>query len=129
MNIAIFWPNWTGDAVMATPAIRALREHFRGAHVIGVLKPYIGGIIEGSRWHDAHLFLDAGGPRTQRWAAVAAELRRARLDLALLFPNSFRSAWVAWLGRCRRRVGYARYGRSLLLTERLELTRNGRGRI
>ena len=36
MNIAVFLPNWIGDAVMATPAVRALRDHFRGARLIGV---------------------------------------------------------------------------------------------
>ena len=34
MKIAVFWPNWVGDAVMATPAVRALRAHFRDAHFI-----------------------------------------------------------------------------------------------
>jgi heptosyltransferase-2 len=128
MNIAVFLPNWVGDAVMATPAVRALREHFAGAHLVGVLKPYVAGMVEGSPWLDELLFLDSPGPWSQRWPAVAAQLRRRRIDLAVLFPNSLRSALAAWLGGCRRRIGYARYGRGLLLTDALAPIRDDRGR-
>jgi heptosyltransferase-2 len=128
-RIAVFLPNWIGDAVMATPALRALREHFPGSDVIGVLKPYVAGVLEGSPWLDRYLFLDKRGPWCQRWPAVAACLRRGRVDLAVLFPNTFRSALVAWLAGCRRRVGYARHGRSVLLTDRLEPVCDGRGRL
>src|SRR5262249_15400948 len=116
MKIAIFWPNWIGDAVMATPAVRAIRAHFGDAAWINVLKPYIAGVLEGAPWQDDQLFLDPNGSWSQHWLTVAARLRREMVDIAVLFPNSFHSAWVAWLGRCRRRIGYARYGRSPLLT-------------
>jgi heptosyltransferase-2 len=129
MKIAVFWPNWIGDAVMATPAVRALREHFRAAHFLGVLRPYIAGVVDGSPWMDSLMFLDTGGPWEQRWIAVAHKLRWENVDLAVLFPNSFRSALVAWLGRCKRRMGYGRYGRSFLLTDCLPPIRDGRGKL
>jgi heptosyltransferase-2 len=128
MNIAVFLPNWVGDAVMITPALRALRQQFPVAHIIGVLKPYVAGVLEGAPWLDDQVFLDARGPWSQRWPAVAARLRRSHIDLAVLFPNSFRSALVAWLGSCRQRVGYARYCRGPLLTDRLSDVRDVRGR-
>src|SRR5207245_54012 len=52
-----------------------------------------------------------------------------RIDLAVLFPNSLRSALIARLGGCRQRVGYRRYGRGWLLSNALEPRRDGRGRI
>jgi heptosyltransferase-2 len=129
MKIAVFFPNWIGDAVMATPAVRALRERFAAAHLIGIMKPYVAGVIEGLPWLDSVIFLDSGGRWSSRWPAVAARLRREGIDLAVLFPNSFRSALVARLGGCWRRVGYARYCRGFLLTERLEPVRDARGRL
>src|SRR5206468_1629830 len=51
------------------------------------------------------------------------------VDLAVLLTNSFRSAAVAGLGGCRRRIGYARYGRDLLLTDRLPPQRAPDGRL
>jgi lipopolysaccharide heptosyltransferase II len=129
MKIAVFLPNWVGDAVMATPALRALRNHFGGANIIGVLKPYVAGILEGAPWLDRLIFLDANGPWSQRWPAVAWQLRKEKIDLAILLPNSFHSALVAWLSRCRRRIGYDRYQRGFLLTDRLRPLRDDRGRI
>src|SRR2546427_580017 len=128
MNIALFLPNWIGDAVMATPAVRALQQQFADAQLIGILKPYIAGVFEGSAWLDSQIFLDSSGPWQQRWPSVAGQLRRERIDLAVLFPNSIRSALVAWLGGCRRRIGYSRFGRSLFLTDRLEPVRNAAGK-
>jgi heptosyltransferase-2 len=127
MKIAVFLPNWIGDAVMATPALRALRERFPEARLIGILKPYVAGVLEGSPWLDRLMLLDSRGPWELRWPSVARQLRREQADLAVLFPNSFRSALVAWLGGCRRRVGYVRYGRGLLLTDRLPPLRDALG--
>jgi heptosyltransferase-2 len=123
MKIAVFLPNWVGDAVMATPAVRALRRHFAQARLVGVVRPYVAGILEGAPWLDRLVPLDTRGPLAHRWLAAAVALRHERIDLAVLFPNSFRSALVAWLGGCRRILGYARGGRSWLLTDRLDPVR------
>ena len=80
MNIAVFLPNWVGDVVMATPAVRALREHYRDARLIGVLKPYVAGVLQGAPWLDGQLFLDSSGPWTHRWPAVARALPTRRVD-------------------------------------------------
>src|SRR5262249_12936612 len=126
MNLAVVLPNWIGDAVMATPALRALRRHFRDARLVGVLKPYVAGVLEGGDWFDS-VVLANGGLWSQSVPAVAWRLRGERIDLAVLFPNSFRSALTARLGGCRRRIGYARSGRSSLLTDALSPVRDASG--
>jgi heptosyltransferase-2 len=128
MRIAMVLPNWIGDAVMATPAVRALREHFADAHCTAVLRPYVAGVLEGAPWFDEQLLLERGGPWAHRWPAVAWALRRQRCDLAVLFPNSFRPALVAWLAGCKKRIGFVRYARGPLLTHQLEPQRDERGR-
>ncbi len=127
MNIAIFLPNWIGDVVMATPAIRALRYHFAGARVVAICRPYVTGVLEGSPWFDASIFLDRNGSWAQRWPAVAWKLRQEKIDLAALFPNSFRSGLVARLASCTRRIGFRRDWRGWMLTDRLESMRDERG--
>jgi heptosyltransferase-2 len=122
VNIAVFLPNWVGDAVMATPALRALRNHFHHAHILAVLKPYVAGVLEGGDLVDELLYC-------QSVAGTAWKLTRRKIDLAVLFPNSFRSALIAWLGRCQRRIGYARQGRSWLLSDALPPVVDRDGRI
>jgi heptosyltransferase-2 len=129
MNLAVFLPNWVGDVVMATPALRALRRHFAGARLVGVCRPYVASVLEGAPWFDALEFLDRAGPWRWRWPAVAWRLRGAKLDLAVLLSNTLRSALVAWLAGCRRRIGFNRHGRGPLLTDRLEFARDERGRL
>lgn len=128
MKIAIFLPTWIGDAVMATPCLRAVRDHFRQARIVGVVKPYVAGVLDGGDWFDRVVPIP-----TRRWDGglfpIVRELRREKIDLALLLPNSFRSGLTAWLGGCRRCVGYARYGRSPLLTDALPSIRDPRGRL
>jgi heptosyltransferase-2 len=128
MSIAVFLPNWIGDAVMATPALRALRTHYAEERLIGVMKPYVAEVFAGGDWFD-DMVLAGGGRWRQGILGVAWRLRWMRVELAVLFPNSLRSALMARLGGCRRRIGYARYGRSLLLTDALEPVRDDLGRL
>src|SRR5438105_12040307 len=91
MNVAVFLPGWIGDAVMATPALRALRNHFRGDRIVGVAKAYAAGILDGGDWFD-ELLIDGGGAGPRKLASIAWRLRKQAIDLAVLLPNSFRSA-------------------------------------
>ncbi len=127
MNLAVFVPNWIGDAVMATPALRALRAHFRGDRIVGVVRPYVAGVLEGADWFDEVL---PAVPGLAGMLVVARRLRRLRPGLAVLLPNSVRSALTAWLGGCRRRVGIARDpARRLFLTDALGQLRDASGRV
>jgi heptosyltransferase-2 len=129
MKIVVFLPNWVGDVVMATPALRAIRQHFANAYLIGLLKPYVAGVLDGLTWLDRLIFRDTQGPWSRRMPVVIGELRHEKADLAILFTNSFRSGLMAYLGGCRRRVGYARDGRAGLLTDRLEPVRDSAGNL
>jgi heptosyltransferase-2 len=127
MDVAVFLPNWIGDAVMATPALRALRRRFAGSKIVAVARPYVAGVLEGADWFDEILL--AGRGWSGGVAGLAARLRRRKIGLAVLFPNSFRSALTAWLGGCRRRVGLSLDpARRYLLTDALKPVRDAAGK-
>jgi heptosyltransferase-2 len=127
MNLGIFLPNWIGDAVMATPTLRALRKQFpRPARLVGVLRPYVAEVLAGTSWLDELIVYDPkrrSGEHSS-WSLVR-ELRRRRLDAVVLLTNSLRTAAIAWLAGAHRRVGYVRYGRGVLLTDPLYPPRTG----
>jgi heptosyltransferase-2 len=105
-------PTWLGDTVMALPTIRALGETWPGAE-LWCQGPWVPALLAG----ESAVTRRMGVPRDARgWIALTRELRAARLDVAVLLPNSFRSGLEAWLAGARWRVGYATDGRGPLLT-------------
>jgi len=121
MKIAIFLPNWLGDLAMATPTLRAMRKHFGpDAKLVGIMRPYLAEVLGGTDWLTEQWFFDPRArDRRLRSLALARRMRRERFDLAVLLTNSLRTALVARLAGIPRRVGYVRYGRGPLLTDRL----------
>jgi heptosyltransferase-2 len=131
--------NWLGDAVMTTPALLRLREHFPSALIamltpeklrgLWLHHPAIDEVLtftpdEGA-WRIAQKIQVVMWPETKkltvaesarRAAEAISPLHRGGFDLAVIFPNSPRSALESWLARIPRRVGYARPWRNFFLT-------------
>jgi heptosyltransferase-2 len=129
MRLGVFLPNWIGDVVMATPALRALRK-LAGpdGHVVGVMRPYVAEVLAGTQWLDEWVFYrKRATTRELSGPSVAAKLRAAELDAIVLFPNSLRTAWIAWRSGVREIVGYADALRGWLLTTKLYNARRGWG--
>jgi heptosyltransferase-2 len=129
MTIVVFCPNLVGDTVMATPALRALRNAHPRARLVGVIKPHVAPTLDGNPWLDDLIQFDPKA-RDRRHRSLAAwlRLRAERAEVAVLLPNSFRSALQAFASGIPRRVGYARGGRGVLLTDRLAFCHDGDGR-
>lgn len=127
-RVAVFLPNWIGDVVMATPAVRGLRDHFPDSELVAVCKPYVSDTLAGSPWFAHTVHFDARGKRDHRLWGVAKRLRQLNADTAVLFPNSLRAAVAARLGGCRTVVGFGRYFRDVLLTRRLYPARDAKGK-
>jgi heptosyltransferase-2 len=105
-------PNWLGDAVLALPSIAAIRQHFADAHLTIAARGSVAGLFR--QITDARPDDVVELPRRTRDAVTA--LKGGRFDLGIVFPNSFRSAWVLWRAGVPARWGFARGGRRLLLT-------------
>lgn len=121
MKIAIFLPNWIGDVVMATPTLRAVRNAFPEAQILGIQRPYVSDVLAGTGLLDRTLFFNPRGKEpSQRGWRFLRQLRAERCDTALLLTNSLRTGVLAWLSGARRRIGFARDGRGWLLTDRVE---------
>ncbi|MBI4168616.1 MAG: lipopolysaccharide heptosyltransferase II [Acidobacteria bacterium] len=114
--------NWIGDVVMISPAVRAIREHFRGARIGILAKGWVLETLRGNPYYDDLIEYDEGGAHRglSGRLRLAAALRRGRFDLAVLFQKAFEAAALAFVAGARLRVGYATDFRSPLLTHALE---------
>jgi heptosyltransferase II len=107
--------NWLGDAVMTTPALLRLRERFGDAEITVFTPEKLGSLYLHHPAVDRVLMFS---PRDSLFT-MATWLRDERFDLAVVFPNSPRSALEVFFARVPQRVGYARSLRNWMLTQRV----------
>jgi heptosyltransferase II len=119
--------NWVGDAILALPALRAVRAKFAQDEIAVLARPYVADIYRGQGICDRLIAYDQRGAHAGFGGRerLATELRSERFDLALLLQNAFDAAWLAWRAGIRERIGYARDARSLLLTNAVKVPRPG----
>lgn len=118
MKLLIRATNWVGDAIMALPALRAVRSRFPEAQITILARPYVAAIYKNQQVCDEMMLVDYKSD-------MVNELRAHKFDAALLLQNAFEAAWFAWRAGIPERVGYARDGRSLLLTKAVPVPEPG----
>ncbi|HEY1489854.1 MAG TPA: lipopolysaccharide heptosyltransferase II, partial [Verrucomicrobiae bacterium] len=112
-RILIRGTNWLGDAVMTTPALLRLREKFPAAHIALLTPEKLRDLWLHHPAVDETLAFSAG----ENVFAIARKLRAGKFDLALVLPNSPRSALEVFLARVPQRIGYARPCRNFFMTQ------------
>lgn len=125
MKIVILAPNWLGDAVLALPAIAAVRRAHPDAHLTIGARRSVADLFRLVPTVDEVLPLqsDARWWRRQAFKADVEALRG--YDAALLLPNSFVSAWMVKGAGVGERWGYASDGRSRLMTRTVPRAKGG----
>jgi heptosyltransferase II len=109
-RIVIRAPNWLGDAVMALPAMAAVRRTFPRSTLAVAAPPAVAPMFEEMTAAAQNELL------TVERHSETATVRAGRFDLAILLPNSFRSAWVVKRAGIPHRWGLAASARGWLLT-------------
>jgi len=105
-------PNWLGDAVMALPAVRNIKTMIVDDVLTVAAPAKLAALWERCPFVDSVIALEK--PKNLRH--TAKQLREGKYGSTILFPNSLRTAAEAWQAGIPQRIGYARGGRSLLLT-------------
>jgi heptosyltransferase-2 len=111
--------NWIGDGVMSLGALEALRARYPSAEIVLVSKPWVSEMYYHLPSVNRQIIYN---PEKEHrgplgfWRLVQ-KLRAEGFDAAILLQNAFHAAWMAWCARIPVRIGYARDGRSSLLTD------------
>jgi heptosyltransferase-2 len=127
MKLMIRATNWVGDAILALPALRAVRAKFPDAEIAIVARPYVADIYRGQGIADELIPYEVKGEH-RGWGGrerLTRVLSAKKFDCALLLQNAFDAAWLAWRAGIPERIGYARDGRSLLLTKAIPVPKVG----
>jgi heptosyltransferase-2 len=113
-TILVSCPNWVGDVVMATPTFECIRQNYPGARIIGMIRKYTSGVVADAPWFDQ--IVEINDKTSRGFLSLVRMIRRQKPDLAIVLPNSFRSALIARLGGVNEIYGYRRNGRNILLS-------------
>ena len=124
-NIMVHLPNWVGDAVMATPVLRAIRAKYPNSKITFIGKPITLQTV-GMQFCDSQIPLES--KKLGYILKKASEIRKQKFDLGILLPNSLRSAFLFALGRVKNRIGYKRDGRGFLLNDYILPPKDGTGK-
>lgn len=127
MRILVRATNWVGDAVMSIPALRAIRSRWPEAEIVILARPWVADLYRGQGYSDRIFVYENKGQHKGLWGRerLARSLRQEKFDAAVLFQNAFDAAWIAWRAGIPERIGYARDGRSWLLTRAIPIPAKG----
>lgn len=107
-------PNWLGDAVMALPALAAIRAALSDTHIAIAATASVAPVFQEVTPASPNQVVTI----SDRSSEVKA-LAEQKFDAALLLPNSFRSAWNARQAAIPERWGFSTSFRGFLLTRRV----------
>ncbi len=105
--------NWIGDALMSMPALQAWRRAHPDAHLTLLVKKALVPLWRMHAVPDAVVVYEETLPAMRE---AARAIQHAAPEGAVIFPNSFRSAFVPFLARVPQRVARRGKWRSALLT-------------
>ncbi|MGO2129058.1 MAG: glycosyltransferase family 9 protein [Pseudoalteromonas prydzensis] len=123
-DILVVLPKYIGDAVNCTPALQLLKDLYPTKNITLFVRPYLVEMFK--RDTNYSLIVDDRFNREQpisMWAQ-AKILKSANIGLAVIMRNSLSEAILCFLANIKYRVGYAKNGRSPLLTHKLKLDEN-----
>jgi heptosyltransferase-2 len=123
-KILIRSTNWIGDAIMTTPAVRAIRKNFPDAQISILTKPWVAPVFLNSPYVDNLLIYDEAGKHKGMVGKMrlAKELKQYSFDAAILLQNAFEAALITFFAGIPCRIGYNTDVRGFLLTHSVSCT-------
>ena len=127
-EVLVVAPNWLGDAVMALPALADVRRAHAQARLIVAARPAIAPLYSMVPGIDATIVTQWRGALLDRRGLQedVQQIAAERIERAILFPNSFASAWAVRRAGVKQRWGYAADLRRPLLTRAVRRPRGSR---
>jgi heptosyltransferase-2 len=119
----VWLPSPLGDAILCTPALKAIRNYFTDRKIYFFANSTVHQLLSPCSFNDKWLVQQTDSP-----LAIAKALGRHKFSQAILFKNSFASALAIFLAGVPSRIGYDREARGFLLTDKLQPPREPDGK-
>ena len=122
MKIAVYSPNWVGDATLSLPFIHKLKAQNSESEIIVVCKDWVAPVYHNNPNIDKIISFSSKDLKGLiRTIKNGLGLRDQKFDYFYTLTDSFRSSLVMWLSRAKNRIGYSSQLRTPLLTSAFNL--------
>ena len=122
MKIAVFSPNWVGDATLSLPFINMLKSQNSESEIIVVCKDWVAPVYQKNPNIDNIISFSSKELKgTINTIKKGLYLRKQKIDLFYTLTDSLRSALIMWLSKAKNRIGYRSQMRTIFLTSTLRL--------
>ena len=125
-NLLVRGVNWIGDGVMTLPALRSLRKELPGTRISLLVKDWVSPLFENNPNIDEIIIYGDNHNGLIGRLKLSHMLHKKRFCSAILFQNALDAALLTFLARIKRRIGYNRDGRGLLLTDPIAVAENNK---
>jgi heptosyltransferase II len=125
-NILIRLPNWLGDMVMATAFVKALQQQYPIATIDVIAKKGIDFLLDYFPEYNHHYIFNKEEYKGIRGAfKFGKQIKQQKnYDIFFCLPDSFSSAVMAFAVGAKKKVGYKKELRSILLTNSYQKKKN-----
>tara|TARA_B100000287_G_scaffold210608_1_gene198807 strand:+ start:204 stop:1187 length:984 start_codon:yes stop_codon:yes gene_type:complete len=118
MKIAIYSPNWVGDATLALPFIHQLKDQYPDSKIVIVCKDWVESVfINNPNINDVITLSKKDLRGIVSTIRTGMFLRQHEFDYFYTLTDSFRSAFIMWLSDTAIRIGYKSQARSFLISK------------
>ena len=122
MNIAIYSPNWVGDAALSLPFISNIKLKYPDSKIIVLCKKWVSSVYLNHPDIDDLIVIPRGKNNgVVNTLSTGLSLRNLNIDVFYTLTDSFRSSIIMWLSGAIKRIGFDVQGRGLFLTHKPEL--------
>jgi heptosyltransferase-2 len=122
-KILVWLPSPMGDAILATAALRSIREHFSDAGITCLATKTVRDVLEPCAYCDGFINLKKNPFK------LAGLIKQHKFDKVILLKNSFGSAMTVYLAGIGQRIGYDRDWRGMFLTDKIMPAMKGVGKF
>ena len=122
MKIAVYSPNWVGDAALSLPFVYHIKQKYPNSELIIICKEWVQSVYQNNPNIDKIISIavteSRGITNTFRLGFL---LRKEKIEIFYTLTDSFRSSFVLWLSKSKKRIGYNSQGRGFFLTSKVKL--------
>ena len=122
MKVAVYSPNWVGDAVLSLPFINNIKLKHPDSKIILLCKKWVSSVYLNHPNIDELIVIPVGKNHgIINTFNIGLSLRDLKIDVFYTLTDSLRSSIIMWLSGAIRRIGFIGQGRGIFLTEKVTL--------